>query len=244
MTTRQPRLLVSRIGARVAPRLPVARALERIKVAVAGEHAVVRRGVASLLSETDDIRVVAEARNVREVLARLRSGGVELLVVDLGMPGADGFDLLEIIRRERHGVPVLALGVHADTGYAVRALRSGARGYIGSDASEEDLADAVRRVRSGGRWIPCRIAEHLAARLDDRVDRPAHELLSNREYDVLRRIGAGHSVKEIGRALHLSVKTVSTYRRRLLGKLGLRTTAQLIRYAVEHGLGEPPSRYP
>jgi DNA-binding NarL/FixJ family response regulator len=182
------------------------------------------------------MQVVAETGTADEVLAGLRRADVDVVVLDLGMPGTNGVDLLDRIRREWPALPVLVLTVYPEDLYAVRALRAGAAGYLTKDSAAEELIQAIQRVRAGRRWVSPRLAEHLAALLERDPDRPAHDALSNREFEVLRRIGAGQTATLISRSLHLSPKTVSTYRARILEKLDLRTTSDLIRYALKHGL--------
>ena len=209
---------------------------DRIAVLVADDHPLFRRGIVELLAETPDMQVVAETGTADEVLAGLRRADVDVVVLDLGMPGTNGVDLLDRIRREWPALPVLVLTVYPEDLYAVRALRAGAAGYLTKDSAAEELIQAIQRVRAGRRWVSPRLAEHLAALLERDPDRPAHDALSNREFEVLRRIGAGQTATLISRSLHLSPKTVSTYRARILEKLDLRTTSDLIRYALKHGL--------
>jgi len=208
----------------------------RIAVLVADDHPMFRRGIVEFLAETDEIEVVAESGTADEVLAQLRRHTVDVVVLDLGMPGTNGVDLLDRIHHEWPALPVLVLTVYSEELYAVRALRAGAVGYLTKDAAAAELVQAIRRVSAGRRWVSPTLAEHLVAFLDRHPARPAHDVLSNRELEVLRRIGAGQMAKAIAWGLHLSPKTVSTYRTRILEKLDLHTTADLIRYALKHGL--------
>ena len=207
-----------------------------IRVVVVDDYPVVRRGLKGILDETSDIVVVGEASNAREVLAQVRAGGHDVLVLDLTIPGSHGVDVLEIVKRERPRLPVLVLSVHPEEHYAVRAFQAGAAGYLTKESAPEELVRAVRKVHGGGRFVTPRTAEILAARIDPIADRRPHEFLSKREYQVLCLLGKPLSVKEIARELHLSAKTISTYRSRLLEKIRARTTAELVRYAVQNGL--------
>ena len=207
-----------------------------IAVLVADDHPIFRRGIVQFLAETDDMQVVAETGTADEVLAQLRRTNVDVVVLDLGMPGTNGVDLLDRIRCEWPTLPVLVLTVHPEDLYAVRALRAGAAGYLTKDSAAGELVQAIQRVRAGRRWVSPSLAEHLAVFLARDHDRPVHDALSNREFEVLRRIGAGQTPTMIARGLHLSPKTVSTYRTRILEKLDLPTTAELIRYALKHSL--------
>jgi two-component system invasion response regulator UvrY len=210
---------------------------ELTAVLVADDHPIVRRGIVDLLGETADLRVVAEAGTAHEVLAMLRRTRVDVVVLDMAMPGRHGLDVLDHIHREWPALPVLVLTIHPEDLYAVRAFRAGAAGYLTKDAAADELVRAIRRVRTGGRWVSAPLAEHLVDRLDH-ANRPAHDGLSQREFEILRRIGNGEAPKHIGRALNVSDKTVSTHRARILKKLGLHTTADLIKYVVRHGLAD------
>jgi len=207
-----------------------------IRVMVADDHPVVREGLKRLISECDDMLLVAEAADGAEVLALSRGVGADVLVLDISMPGPG---ILETLRRVRGACPdtrVLVLSVQPEDHYAVRCLRAGAAGYLTKERSGAELTTAIRRLYTGRRYIGERLAEHLATELDTDVERPLHETLSNREYEVLCRLGGGKSVSEIAEVMHLSPKTVSTYRVRILDKLRLTGTAELIRFAIKHGL--------
>ena len=207
-----------------------------IRVLVADDHPVVRRGLEQVLGDTPDILVVGEAGDAYEVVERVRTGKVDVVLLDLAMPGAHGVDVLESVKRERPDVAVLVLSVYPEDQYAVRVLRAGAAGYMTKETAADELVQAIRKVHAGGRYVTGPVAAALAARLDRDAERPPHELLSNREYQVLCLFGRALSVKQIARELRLSEKTVSTYRSRLLEKMQARSTAELIRYAVQHRL--------
>jgi len=211
---------------------------ERIRVLIADDHPIVRQGLRQLIADTTDMAVVAEATNAREVLAHLAAEPVDVALLDLVMPGANGLDLLETLHREHPALAVLVLSMHPEDQYALRALRAGAAGYLTKESAPDDLVQAIRKVHAGGRWITPRVAEQLAAYLGAPAGKLPHETLSNREHQVLCLLAKAMSVKEIGQALHLSEKTISTYRARVLDKLGLKTTADLIRYAIRNGLAD------
>lgn len=207
-----------------------------IRIMIADDHRIVREGVRRLLGDTPDIRVAAEGTNGAEVLASLEHVAVDVVVLDVGMPHTSFATLLPELRARHPSVRVVVLSAHAEQEYAVRALRAGASGYVTKERSAEELAEAIRTAAAGRRYISATVGELLAADLAGDADRPAHGALSNRELEVLRLLGAGRSVKEVAAQLGLSVKTVSTYRTRLLEKLRLKSTADLIRYAMQQGL--------
>jgi len=215
-----------------------------IRVLVADDYPVVRHGLKQIFAETPDIVAIGEASSAREVLAQVRAGTCDVLVLDLSMPGSQGVDLLERVKRERPRLPVLVLTMYPEDQYAVRVLEAGAAGYLTKESAADELVQAVRKVHGGGRYVTAAVAELLAARLDPLAGRPPHERLSNREYQVLCLLGRALRVKEIAQELHLSEKTVSTYRSRLLEKLQARSTAELIRYAVVNRLVELPRPRP
>lgn len=199
------------------------------------DHAVVRRGLRALLEDRLAGLEVAEAANGDEALAQVEHA-FDAIVLDLSMPGRNGFDLLGEIKHRAPKTPVLIMSLHAEEQYAVRALRAGAAGYVTKSAEPEQLVAAVSKVMRGGRYVSDAVAEQLAADAGRGNHEPRHERLSDREFDVMRGIASGSSVSEIAEQMHLSVKTVSTYRARLLDKMGMSTNAELTRYAIEHGL--------
>jgi two-component system invasion response regulator UvrY len=208
-----------------------------ISVIVVDDHPLVRRGLRETLAAEGDIRVVAEASAAEEVMATLGSHRCDVLLLDLSLPGRSGLDILRDIRREFPRVAVLVVTTHDALQYAVRSLRAGAGGYIRKSAGPEEVVAAVREVYRTGRYISSEVASALADfALVGASEAPAHHQLSDREHDVLRRLVAGKTVSEIAADLSLSVKTVSTYRTRVMEKLGLRTTADLMRYALERKL--------
>jgi two-component system invasion response regulator UvrY len=206
-----------------------------IKVLVADDHAVVRRGLRQILSETRDIVVGGEAQNANELMEKIRGERWDVVVLDINFGTASGLELLKDIVRDRPGLPVVILTVFAEAQYAVRALRSGAAGFLNKETAPDLLIAAVRKVAEGGRYVTPELAEHLATFVA-KGEQAAHEALSNRELQVLTMIGSGKTVSEIARELSLSVKTVSTHRVRILAKMGMRTNAELTAYAIKNAL--------
>jgi two-component system invasion response regulator UvrY len=215
-----------------------------IRVMIADDHAILRRGLVQILSEHRDITVVAEAADAAEVLRRLREQPCDVLVLDIDMPGRSGLDVLRDVRYHYRKLPVLILTVYPDEHYGVRVLMAGAAGFLNKECAPTELVDAIRTVHTGRRYVRPAVGAQLAAAMVGEGDRPTHERLSDREFEVLVLIGSGKTVGEISELLVLSVKTVSTYRTRVLEKLGLRNNAELMRYVVNHGLDSPRSRGP
>jgi DNA-binding NarL/FixJ family response regulator len=208
-----------------------------VRLLIVDDHGVVRQGLKQFLAAMPDIVVGGEAASAQEALAALRGGSWDLLLLDIAMPDGNGLDLLKQIKRERPELPVLIFSMFSEHEYAIRALRNGASGYLTKDSPPERLLEAIRRVTRGGRYVGEDLAERLL--LDPTLEQPPKQLhgkLSARELDVLRHISRGEPLTRIGERLHLSVKTVSTYRRRILEKLGVSSNAELIRYVLEHHL--------
>ena len=208
------------------------------RIAIADDHVLVRRGLAELLREMDDFDVVGEAASGDDLLRLLRDERVDVVVMDMNMPGPSGLDLVKSIQAEFARLPLLVLSAHPEDQYAVRVVRAGAMGYLTKESAEADLVDAVRRVASGKRYLTQALAASLLDALDTDPDEDPHAALSDREYQVLRLIASGMTVGGIAEHLSLSVKTVSTYRSRLLQKMGMSNNAEITRYALENGLVE------
>ena len=207
-----------------------------IRVLLADDHAIVRAGLKELLTATGDLQVVGEATNGQEVLAAVRKGGFDVLVLDMSMPGRSGIELIKLVKAERPALRVLVLSMHSEEQYAVRAVRAGASGYLTKETAAEELVSAIRRVAGGGAYVTPETAERLVHDAGAGAEREPHKKLSDREYEVFRMIVSGRSVTDIAGALNLSVKTISTHKSRILEKMALPTQADLVRYAVEHGL--------
>ncbi len=209
-----------------------------IKILIADDHAVVRQGLKQILGEFPDLTVVDEATNGPEVLEKARAADWDVLVLDIALPGRSGFDILLELRAEKPDRPILVLSMHAEDQYALRVLKAGASGYLTKESVPEELIQAIRKVVSGGKYISPTLAEKLAFEIGAPSDRPPHEALSDREFQVMRMIAFGKTVTQIAEELSLSVKTVSTYRARVLQKMDLKTNADLIHYAIQHQLIE------
>jgi two-component system invasion response regulator UvrY len=207
-----------------------------IKVLIADDHQIVRQGLRRILDEAGDIEVVAEAENGREVLELARKHKVNVVVLDISMPGKSGLEVLSDLHAARLGVAVLVLTMHAEEHYAVRVLRAGAAGYLTKGSAGDELIDAIRKVAKGGRYLTSSVAEQLAIEFQMGGDKPLRESLSNREHDVMCFIAQGKSTTEIANELALSSKTISTYRARILQKLGLKNNAEIVRFAIDEGL--------
>jgi two-component system, NarL family, invasion response regulator UvrY len=208
-----------------------------IRLLIADDHPVVREGLRRIVADHPELEVVGEAVNGDEVLTLLRRLPADVVLLDIAMPGPGFLQVLEHLRAEHPSVAVLVLGVPPEDQYAVRALRSGAAGYLTKDHSPEQLVDAIRKVHRGGKYVSPTLAERLAADLATAGTRHLrHEALSHREYEVLCLLGSGRTVKEISTELRLSPKTISTYRARVLEKMQATTNADLVRYAAQHGL--------
>lgn len=207
-----------------------------IRLLIADDHPVVRMGLRRILEEAPAFRILGEATNGDELLALLAGQRPDVVLLDIGMPGTSFLEILRHVREMRHPPRVLVLSVYPEEQYALRAFRAGAAGYLSKNHSPEQLVHAIRHVHAGGRYVSPALAEWMAARLGDDAPERAHEALSDRELQVLSMIGGGMTVSEVADALALSVKTVSTYRTRVREKLGLGSTAELIRYAIHHDL--------
>ena len=207
-----------------------------IRVVLCDDHAIVRRGLHQILSELGNIEVVAEAANYRELRNVLPRGAHVVLLLDIDMPGKNGMDALEIIHKEFPNLPVLMLSLYPEDQYAVRALRSGAMGYLNKNSAPEKLIEAVTQVASGQKFISPEVSQLLADRVSERMPDAPHELLSNREFQVLRLIASGKRLSEIAEALSISPKTVSVYRARILEKLGVKNNVEVAHYVTQHGI--------
>lgn len=206
------------------------------RVLVVDDHALVRKGIRQVLEEAPGRNVVVEAPDGEGALAAARSGEVDAVLLDLGLPDRPGLDVLQQLKLERPSLPVVILTMHGEEAFAVRALRLGASGYLTKGGAPEELLAALEKVTRGGRFVSEAVAERLADLVAHGTDRPPHELLSDREFQVFGLMAQGRSLTEIARALFVSVKTVSTHRARILQKLGLRNNAELVQYALRHGL--------
>ena len=207
-----------------------------LRMLVVDDHAVVREGLVRILESKDRGWVVAEAGNGFQALEQMKREPVDVAIVDLSMPGMSGIDLIRRIRSEHPHTQVMVLSMHAEEQYALRAFKAGAAGYLTKDRASDELVNAVNKVAGGGAYVTASLAERVVQQLNGMTSAPGHHVLSDRELDVLRRIVAGERLSDIALALHLSIKTVSTHKRRIQNKLGLASTAALVRYGMEQGL--------
>ena len=208
----------------------------RQRILIVDDHPIVRQGLKQTLAEAAEIGEIVEAATPQEALDLVRQREWDAVILDIGLPGRGGLEVLKDIKRERPRLPVLILSMHSEDQYAVRAVRAGAAGYLTKEAATENLITAVRKVVAGGRYVSPELAERLATELTVDADRPLHASLSDREFDVLRSIASGQTVGAIADRLSLSVKTVSTYRARILEKMHLKNNAELMRYVVTNHL--------
>lgn len=206
------------------------------RVLIADDHAIFRRGLEQTITDEGGRWVIGQAATADEAIRQVRDAAWDVMVLDISLPDRSGLDLLPEIKALRPAMPVLILSMHAESQYAMRALKSGASGYVSKDSASTELVEALRRVLRGGKYVSTAVAETLADVALGISSSTPHEGLSNREFTVLVGLGQGKAVGELAAELGLSVKTVSTYRSRMLEKMGLRTNADVVRYVIEHGL--------
>lgn len=211
---------------------------QNIRILIADDHAVVREGLKQFLAETPGFEIGGEAGNAREALAKVREGRWDLVLLDISMPDKSGIDVLKEIKLESPHLPVLVFSMFSEDEYALSTLQWGASGFVTKGSAPEQLIEAIRRVVQGGKYVSSTLAEKLLAQTLPQRAPLAHELLSKREFEILLCISKGLPLTRIGEGLHLSVKTVSTYRSRILEKLGFSTNAELTRYVIEHRLDQ------
>ncbi len=209
-----------------------------IRIVLADDHAIVREGLKHILSNEPEFDVVAEAGDGHEVLRIVRELPFDLLVLDLSMPGRSGMELIKLVHTDKPKVRILVLSMHQEVQYAVRAIKLGAAGYLTKESAPAELAQALRKIAAGGAYVSAEVAQALAMGAMPGAERPLHQTLSTREFDVFQRLVAGASVTDIAAALHLSVKTVSTHKSNLMAKLGVAHATDLVRYAIRHGLAD------
>lgn len=213
-----------------------------IRLVIADDHAIVREGLKRIVGDVADLQVVGEAADGTEVMQRVRELDFDVLVLDLSMPGRSGMELIKLVKSEKPKLRVLVLSMHQETQYAVRAIKSGASGYLTKESAPAQLEQAIRKIASGGAYISAEVAEQLAlGAMPGAQSAAPHETLSDREFEVFRMLVAGDSVSDIAARLNLSVKTVSTHKANLMQKLGLSNQSELVRYALKHGLADPLS---
>ena len=207
-----------------------------IKILIVDDHPVVRKGIGEILTSRIHGVLCGEAENERQVLDEVERGEWDLVILDITLPGRSGLDVLKEIRHMRPKLPVLVLSIHPEEEYGKRALMAGASGYMNKESAPEDLIRAIRLVLAGRLYVSPKMAESLAAHLTPDPGRPLHESLSDREFEILRLIGSGKTTTQIAEELHLGLTTISTYRARILEKMNIKTTAELMHYALSNHL--------
>jgi DNA-binding NarL/FixJ family response regulator len=207
-----------------------------MNILIVDDHAVIHQGLRRILEEAFEGATFGDARDSQQALDVVGREHWDVVILDVELPGRGGLEVLKRIRAERPKLPVIIFSMHSEEQFAVRAFRAGASGYLAKESAPSQMVQAIRKVIGGGRYLSQDLAEKLAAGLDTDLSRPPHEFLSDREFEVLRMIAAGKATTEIADRLSLSVKTVSTYRARVLEKLHLKGSSELIRYALNHGL--------
>ncbi|HXI64963.1 MAG TPA: response regulator transcription factor [Gemmatimonadales bacterium] len=207
-----------------------------IRIFIADDHPIVRQGLRRMVEADPGLAISGEAGDPATLLAALEKTATDLVLLDVSMPGGPFLDTLRALRERHPSIRVLVLSVHPEDQWAVRALKAGASGYLTKDHSPDQLLEAIRRVYRGGKYVSPTLAEQLATHLDAAGQRAPHELLSDREFEVMRRLGSGLTVSQIATELAISAKTVSTYRARILEKMAVASNADLVRYAARYGL--------
>ncbi|MDB5226716.1 MAG: response regulator transcription factor [Bacteroidota bacterium] len=207
-----------------------------MKILIADDHAVVRKGLAGVLNEALLEAEIYEAIDGIDAIEKIRNDFWDLILLDISMPGRNGIETLKQLRAEGIKTPILILSMHPENQYAIRVLKAGASGFLNKDSATEELITAVHKVLSGRKYVSASIAEKLAECMDDSGGKASHELLSDREMQVLQLIASGKTISDIASEISLSVNTISTYRTRILEKLALHNSAELTRYAMDNGL--------
>jgi two-component system invasion response regulator UvrY len=208
-----------------------------INIIIVDDHPIIRRGLKQILLEEPDMKVVGEAGSAQEAFTIIRATDCNAVILDISLPGVSGVEILKQLKYEDKNLPVLMLSVHSEEQYAIRVMKAGASGYLTKESAPEELVKAIRKIVSGGKYIGSALAEMLVADRET-SGKPLHEKLSDREFQIMRMIAQGKTIKAIGEELCLSEKTVSTYRTRLLGKMNMHTNAEIIGYALKNKLIE------
>ena len=207
-----------------------------IKILVADDHTLVRKGLKQILLDTPDVEIVEEASNGPEVISKINDNDYDLILLDIALPGRSGIDVLKQLKYIKPDLPVLMLSMYPEEQYAIRSLKAGASGYLTKESAPEELIDAIKKITIGKKYITSTLAERLAYEIEVNSDKSLHESLSDREYQVFCLIASGKTVKEIADKLSLSVKTISTHRARILQKMHMKNNVQIIRYAIKQNL--------
>ena len=207
-----------------------------LKILIADDHAIVREGIKQILAEIPDKVTTDEAINGHEVIQKIWNNNYDLVLLDISMPGRSGLDILKQLKSEKPALKILILSMHPEEQYAIRALKAGASGYLTKESTPLELTEAIKKVSIGKKYVSSSLAETLASHLETTAEKPRHETLSNREFEVMCMIASGKTVKEIADDLSLSVKTISTYRARILEKMNMKNNAQITHYTIQRRL--------
>lgn len=208
------------------------------RIIIADDHEIVRAGLKQIIADDPDLLVEGEASDGQELLEKLRKKKFDLVLLDMKMPGRSGLEILKQLKIEHPSLPVLVLSMHSEEQYAVRTIKAGASGYITKETAPDKLLEAIRRVCGGGKYISQSLAEKLADSISDSQSKPPHEYLTDREFQVMCMIASGKTISDIARELFLSVKTISTYRQRILEKMSMKNNAELTHYVISNNLLE------
>jgi len=209
-----------------------------INIIIADDHTIVRAGLKQIISDFRDMNVIDEASDGQDLLQKIKKNKPDVILLDISMPGRNGLEILKQIKVEKPEIPVLVLSMHSEEQYAIRTIKAGASGYLTKEAASDKLIEAIKKVHSGGKFISSTLAEKLADNLLRDTGSVPHEYLTDREYQVFFSIASGKTVTEIAGEMFLSVKTISTYRRRILNKMDMKNNSELTRYAIENDLLE------
>ncbi|OHD67661.1 MAG: DNA-binding response regulator [Spirochaetes bacterium RBG_16_49_21] len=210
--------------------------MKQLRVIIADDHRMVRAGIKQIVEDCPGMAPADEAGDGQELLAKVRKNRYDVILLDVSMPGRDGLEILKQLKAEKCAVPVLMLSVYPEEHYAIRALKAGAAGYLTKATAPEELIEAIKKVTSGGKYIPPSIAEYLVASIKQDTETPRHALLSDRELAILCKIASGKTAAEIAGEMFLNIKTISAYRRRILNKMNMKNDSDLTRYAIKNNL--------
>jgi len=209
-----------------------------IKILIADDHAIVREGLKQIVAEESDMKVTGEAGNADEVFEILKTNNFDIAILDINMPGKSGLDLLKDLKIQYPKLPVLILSMYGEEQYGIRALKAGALGYLKKVSAPNELVTAIRKIVSGGKYISQTLAEKLADAVDDSYNKLPHEILSNREFEVMCKIASGESAEKISDDLSISIHTFYTYRNRIFEKMNLKSNVELTQYVINNKLNE------
>jgi two-component system invasion response regulator UvrY len=207
-----------------------------IRIIIADDHTIVREGLKQIITESAEMTVAGEASDGQELVEKVKKGDFDAVLLDISMPGRNGIDILKQIKAENPRLPVLMLSMYPEDQYALRAMKAGASGYLTKETAPEELIKAIKKITSGGKYVTSTLAERLVTVFGGDMEELPHKKLSDREFEVFLKISSGKQVSQIAGEMFLSVKTVSTYRNRILAKMDMENNAELMRYAMNNGL--------